>query len=652
MKWGIKGMLSKISFFNRGIFIQSIRNVGWIAIIYFLGLLFALPIHILMMYIDENWFSYYHSKHLFAVSSGIQFLLMFIIPILLAVFLFRYMQVKLSADYIHSLPLKRESLFHQHVFVGASIIIVPVVAIAIIIALLQPAFSIDLFSMKQIIEWTLWTIIIDLFFYFGTVFVGMFTGMSVLQGIFAYILFLFPAGMIVLFTLNLKYFLYGFAYDYYLSQKLENLVPFIRVTQLISRPFQPLEMSIYIVLIVVFYGVSIWLYKKRHIEAATDAIAFRSLQPVFKYGFTFCVMLVGGLYFGEMQGDIRWTIFGYIFASLIGYFIAEMILEKTWRVFARWKGYVGYSLVIIAIGLLLKADITGYEKRIPSLADIERAYFGDSIYYFENNEEGISPFFYQKENIENIYLFHQQLIKDWPKVSFQNDDRDLRNVVIGYDLKNGKRIVRSYTVPVEPYKNFYAAIVESKEYKQNYYPLLRVHRFDDVLQVSISSSGKMVQLRDRKQIDSFLATVQQELENETFESLIYLGDQWGDIEVLWTDNKRMNIPWKKSYDRLDSWLKENHLLDKARMTAKDIRYAIVFKNKEKIPVYEWQKEMIVQEGNGWKITDKAQIEQCLRASSWEENADYIVAFFYENDSIDIQAFRNDQIPPFILEHFR
>ncbi|GMB09619.1 hypothetical protein [Thermolongibacillus altinsuensis] len=211
----------------------------------------------------------------------------------------------------------------------------------------------------------------------------------------------------------------------------------------------------------------------------------------------------------------------------------------------------------------------------------------------------------------------------------------------------------TFTVPKGSIYGLLGSNGAGKTNKQNYYPLLRVHRFDDILQVSISSSGKMIQLRDRKQIDSFLTTVQQELENETFESLIDArGYQWGDIEVLWADNKRMNIPWKKSYDRLDEWLKENHLLDKARMTANDVRYTLVIENKEKKPVYEWQKEMIVQEGSGWKITDKEQIEQCLRASSWEENADYIVAFFYENGSIDIQAFRNDQIPPFILEHFR
>ncbi len=48
--------------------------------------------------------------------------------------------------------------------------------------------------------------------------------------------------------------------------------------------------------------------QKRHIEMATDAIVFRPLRPVFTYGFTFCVMLVGGAYFGQMQQKMSWVI--------------------------------------------------------------------------------------------------------------------------------------------------------------------------------------------------------------------------------------------------------------------------------------------------------------------------------------------------------
>lgn len=194
-------MTLKTFLFNRGIFNQIVRNVGWVALIYFVGLLFALPIHIFMMAENKNWLMYHQTGRIFDIGSIIQFPLMFTLPILLAIFLFRYMQVKLSADYMHSLPLKREALFFQHIIVGMVVLIVPIAIIAGCLILIKPFLPVSLYSFKHVAIWFAGTVAMNVLLFSGAVFVGMLTGMSVLQGVFAYVLFFFPAGIFILLIL-------------------------------------------------------------------------------------------------------------------------------------------------------------------------------------------------------------------------------------------------------------------------------------------------------------------------------------------------------------------------------------------------------------------------------------------------------------------
>jgi ABC-2 type transport system permease protein len=357
------------------------RSVGWIGLVYFLCLTFAIPLQLLMIYSNPERTYYYEAKGLFNVMGEFQVLLLFTLPVLLAVFLFRYMQVKLPADYIHSLPIRRETLYHQQVWVGALLLVVPVILTGLILFVLHGALDLsDFYSKSDIGQWMMLTCLWNLFIFLAGIFVAVFIGMSVLQGALTYILLFLPAGLIMLTFMNAQYFLYGFSVDYYLNQQVERLIPFIRASEMARQPLTGKEIAVYGLLIIFFYVVSLFIYKKRHIESATQAVAFKALQPVFQYGVTFCTMLVGGLYYGETQGDFGWILFGFISASLIGYFVAGMILQKTWRVFGQWKGYMFYALAMLVVGILLQMDVTGYENKQPELADVKRIYFSETLY--------------------------------------------------------------------------------------------------------------------------------------------------------------------------------------------------------------------------------------------------------------------------------
>ncbi|GAE95103.1 hypothetical protein JCM21714_4312 [Gracilibacillus boraciitolerans JCM 21714] len=53
------------------------------------------------------------------------------------------------------------------------------------------------------------------------------------------------------------------------------------------------------------------------------------IKPIFKFGgVTFCFMLLGGTYFGLVQGQyVAWISFGYLFGAILGYLLTEMLLQ-------------------------------------------------------------------------------------------------------------------------------------------------------------------------------------------------------------------------------------------------------------------------------------------------------------------------------------
>jgi len=665
-------MRLKTLLFNKGIFIQNIRHVGWIGLGYFVCLLFAMPLQLLLAYTNDNQFRYHQiPDQLIGLSKDFQVILTFIFPVLLAIFLFRYIQVKLSSDFTHSLPIKRGLLFNQHLLFGLLVLLVPVFVVAAILLGLGSFLPYEeLLSFSSIFKWALTTTLFNVFVFVSGVFVGMFTGMSVLQGALTYILFVFPVGVVVLFSANLDFYLFGFTSNYYLTQKLETVIPFVRLMEIERVPFTISETLIYVGLIVVFYLAALLAYQKRHVETATQAIAFPSLRPVFKYGVTFCAMLVGGLYFGDMHGANGWILFGYVTASILGYVLSMMILEKTWRVFAKWKGYVVFMVVVTILGLSFQIDMFGYEKNIPSVADVQGIYFGDSLYQFTERElddyypaadrpiEYVKQSFYyeDKELIEKINSLHAQIIKE--KNQLQASPEPGNSIALQYELKDGSKLARQYSIPIQTYQKLYRDIIESEEFMQNQNPVLTLGDEDiaqlDRITIYAYKNGDRVLLTDRKDIEEFHQWLQADVENESLEEFLDKRFWWSDIEYEWPERKTLRVPWKKSYTQIEAWLLERDLLAQARFTADDFTHAYVIKNPDKRELYTFVREYELEatfadRPDVIKIEDADQMDEILKqASSSHDRGDYVIGLYSrETPYPEFQVLLEEHVPDFI-----
>ena len=54
MKWGMLVMQSKTSSNNKELLVYIFRSSGWISLLYLIGLLFSLPLEVLMSVLEER----------------------------------------------------------------------------------------------------------------------------------------------------------------------------------------------------------------------------------------------------------------------------------------------------------------------------------------------------------------------------------------------------------------------------------------------------------------------------------------------------------------------------------------------------------------------------------------------------------------------
>ncbi|MGE8081161.1 DUF6449 domain-containing protein [Peribacillus loiseleuriae] len=654
-------MPSKTSWFNKEICMQIIRNMGWVSVVYFLGLVFAVPLKMLMMHTNDEY-TYYYQEIInpFSYLFEIQYGLMLIIPVILAIFLFSYLHMKDPADFLHSLPISRKVLFNHYVGMGIVFLTIPILFISCSVFILRSVLDLGGFiSIEEILIWTGITWLFTLFIFICAVFVGMMTGMSILQGILTYILLLFPTGILVLGAFNFKYFLHGFSYEYYLNAKVETYSPIFYGALFENKLMSIPAVLLFSGLIIVLYFASQWMYKKRHIEAASSAMAFRTIKPIFIYGVAFCAMLIGGMYFGETQNSTGWLIFGYFAGSLLGYFAAKMIIEKSWRVFGKFKGYLLFAGSVGLLLLLFQIDFTGFEKKIPELSEIKQVYIGNSVYGYQDSDLGHVRYLKKKENIQDILALHKALINEEMETRIENKLYD--NIFILYKLDNGKKVVRQYKVPEKNNLSpLLKPIYESKEYKEMIYPVLSLDetKVDKIEVISNGLVNKSASITEQKQILESIAALREDLRSETYEEMTDESQSYSIIELLLNNDDRIRLGWMPDYENFESWLTQNNMIENARVTAEDLSQVWIAPRKDidQGLLRAYNSDEIIKEfkskNSVLKVEDKREMEMVLKNSTWSSDGDYVILFVYKNgNNVEIMDLIKNKMPEFIKVHF-
>ncbi|KAB3530049.1 DUF6449 domain-containing protein [Alkaliphilus serpentinus] len=672
----------KTSLLNKGIIRNDLKTLYWFPILYTVILFFVVPLQLISR-IPHLKDSYPHS-HIFGIlnfgGDGTQQVLIMTVPVLLALILFSYLQRKNPSDMFHSLPIRRRTLFTSHILVGISFLTVPVIVTGLFTWIVQIVSNLHSYlSLRDILLWAAITMVMNTVMFMSAVFVGTVTGITLVQGVITYIVLFLPMGLLSLAAYNLQMFLYGYSFRFHLGNKdgfFMAISPLYRILNLNSISGKSLIG--YIIFSAILYILGSYLYQRRRLENNMQPIVYKNLGYFFKYGVAFSCMLTAGLYFARFEKSIPWVVFGYLIASFLGYFIAEGILQKSFRIFSK-KTFISYGIygAVVAIGLLgINVDLTGYEKKLPPIEEIKGVYFASNFYSYQHRED---PNFYEDENIELIREVHEEIIMNKRDVKYNQRTygRNRGDLYFVYQLENGDEITRSYEgIDLSPYQDKIEAVNSSIEYKKMAYDVLNVEA-KDVEKITFRSYeiAKDLVIYDLNEIDELLQLLKDEIINATYEEL---NDSriWGSVDLLLKqkgtedDSIRaeskiydkatqeyydgINVTWRKSFDSIDAWLFEKGYLEEARLLPKDVAFiAVDIANS-----YEEAKKIAtsLRENKQFETSDKAEIDSALQNYSNHWGYDnfpiYVVAFYDENDNrITYGSFDQKHVPEFIKAYF-
>lgn len=463
MNWEVWVMTLKTSFFNFGIYKNTIKRFWLGSMLYFIFLFIATSLTILLN--KETLFArldirsdiYANSLILNSEYFTVPLLLSIVVPTVTALLVFRFIHSKKQAIFTFSLPINRNENYISSYLAGLTLMFLPVLLNGIILMLLSVAVFSKLFTLYHCLLWILYNMLALFLMYSCAVFCATLTGnsfaMVILNILIHSIIFIFA----LCFNAIADIFLYGYVGSELVDLLAANNFPSF-IMMLTSKHAQDnlllSRVIVFICFAICFSVAAFFIIRKRKIETATDIAGFKSLNSVFKYLITVLITFVVFALFQAQIGtnNIVFVIILLIISAL-SYFLVEMLLKKKFNVFSTWKGYTIFAICFTVIILfVINTSFFGYETRVPSVNDIEAA----DIYNFRNlpyNEKNV--YIEDTEIVEKIAQVHSDIVNASPIPKHRNIYRDYftydnySQINISYKLKNGKTMRRCYNIPTE-----------------------------------------------------------------------------------------------------------------------------------------------------------------------------------------------------------
>ena len=455
-------MQSVKSYFNPALFWKNITRFWPVWGVYLVAWIFALPMNgYLRMancsaeYLAGNRLNFVNELPLDTVNGvGVLFALLF--GLLAAVCVFSYLYNPRSAGMIHALPLRREGLFLTNYLSGIAFFAVPHAVVLVITLLVEAAYGGVNFG--ALFMWFCAVTLLCFFFYSFAVFCCMFTGNLFALPFFYGILNALALGLYSVIVQILRTSLFGFYRADGAESFVTALTPVMQMMQNISagpvadtgiyRLFGMGTIFSYALVGAVFTALALMLYRRRHLETAGDVVAVWWVRPIFKYGVALSAAIVLGYLFHNwffFGGSSPWSLLPWmLFCGIVGYFAAEMLLQKSFKVFSKWKGCAVFSLVLIAAIAALATDITGFETRVPSPSQVSSVTIS-AIQSQPYDSGRYTPLELKNEDDILALCDLHRLVVTQQNEDFQGTEGDgYTSLDLRYTLKNGTSLVRHY----------------------------------------------------------------------------------------------------------------------------------------------------------------------------------------------------------------
>lgn len=454
-------MQSRTSYFNKTVFFSDLRRFWPLTAGFTLVWLLILP---LSRFTELAWDPHRSVWNIQRETLGITTVggwpMALCFGILFAMAVFSYLTNPRATYGLHALSVRRETLYLTHYLAGLCCQLAPqLLAVLLTAAVLTPRGALT-GSLPGLM--LLGLVLPTLFYYSFGVFCMMFTGQILAAPVFYGVLNVLAAALEVLLRSVAGNFLYGWTDSSwlavrFLSPPVEMLARDINAAESAGR-LKINSLSVlfgYAAAGLAFVVLGLLACRVRRSEDTGTLVAIRWARPVFKYGVTFCAAMALGqllyhIFFWQYSSEA--ALFPMLFcmaaAGLLGYFTAEMLLKKSFRVWkSGWRGAAAVTAALMALGVVLSLDLTGYERWSPEPDRIENAYVIFNVY---SGDASAFVTVHEPETLALVVEAHRAIARAGRAGQTDGgsgyDGALLRSCMfeVHYQLKNGRTAVRRY----------------------------------------------------------------------------------------------------------------------------------------------------------------------------------------------------------------
>ena len=407
-------MQSATSFFNRALFRKNLQRFWPLWFGYVLIWLLLLPLPLL------NELADYHgvptvadaSYYLLQIGAYGGLVMGAVFGIFFAMAMFAYLTNPRATQGFHSMPVRRETLYATNYLTGLVCMVSALVLAFALAGITAACFgALDLAAFGTA---CLAAVLSVLFFYSFAVLCMMFTGQILAAPVFYGTLNFLAVGMEYLVRTFAGNFLYGYS-GYSAPETFAFLSP-------------------------------AW-----ELVCVLDVSNVARVDRILSDG-TYQVIR-GGEYMLSGLGVLGiYAAVGIVLAvlGLLGYFAAEMLLHKSFRVWRTGRvGALVFSAVLVCFGVAMSLDLTGYEGYTPDAEEVEFV----SV-YLSSNGDYLSCKLDEPESIERTLAAHRAMIADkarqlcYARTTYETPaDAPVDSYLyftVTYALTDGRVVRRSY----------------------------------------------------------------------------------------------------------------------------------------------------------------------------------------------------------------
>ena len=453
-------MKSRISFFNKTVFLKNVTLFWPIWAVYTLVLLILQPVIL--------WFNYNDSYrfHPLSVEQKTECLIdtmsvqtyvwiISIMAIITGMAVFYYLYNGKSANMIHSLPVDRTQLFGTNVITGYTFLMIPQILTFLVTMFLCLANGVT--KIEYLAIWLLILMGIDIIVFSMVTFCAFFTGQFFALPVYAIVLNGLSYWIYSIVNYFVSSFAYGVEYGSLMDgDLLEWFSPFVMIYNNLDVGVRYEDGVFYgiavsgVVCLIVYLIVAAGLlvaaylvYQKRQIEQAGDLITVSWVRPIFRWGVGTTGAFFGSLvlkYIFENIGrsfSIPVYVIVLLICGIICYFVADMFVKKSFKVFYKknWiKCGIFSGVLLVSFGGLC-AYSSYCQTYIPSTDRIVSASVSN---YYTCEFEG--------DEIEKVLSIHERILDNMDDIEVTIETPEYESISIRYEMKSGNHITRRYRI--------------------------------------------------------------------------------------------------------------------------------------------------------------------------------------------------------------